>query len=119
MASKRNLKKEIRYICGDLALESILTAEYVPGANISKLNELVARIAILQEHALRNCGFAFDKAVRDFDSKADYRKALASYNAAAFKKFREDFNAQTAEIVKELNASIPQKQRELNKEIAQ
>lgn len=118
MANKRTLKKEIRYICGDLALESILTAEYIPGANISKLNELVARIAQLQEHAIVNTNFVFDKTRRDFESTAAYRKARTAYFNTAFRKFREEFNVKTAEIVKELNASIPQQQRDLNKEAA-
>lgn len=118
MANKRKLKKEIRYICGDLALETILTAEYIPGANISKLNELVAKIAAFQEHALRLTSFTFDKSPRDFENRAAYRKALAAYHATAYHKFREDFNKQMAEIVKELNAAIPQEQRDACKELA-
>lgn len=118
MANKRKLKKEIRYICGDLALETILTAEYIPGANISKLNELVAKIAALQEHALKLTSFTFDKSPREFENRAEYRKALAAYHTAAYAKFREDFNNQLSEIVKELNAAIPREQRDMCKELA-
>ena len=118
MAKKRNLKKEIRYICGDVALEAILTAEYIPHANISKLNELVTRIADFQDHAVRNVTFTFDKAPRDFENRALYRRARKAYYDAAFTKFRDDFNNQLAEIVKELNSAIPQQQRDLCKEIA-
>lgn len=31
MANKRDLKKQVKYICGDLATECMLAAEYVKG----------------------------------------------------------------------------------------
>lgn len=41
MASKRSLKKKIQYICGDIAGETIIAANYVDGFNREAANKIV------------------------------------------------------------------------------
>lgn len=118
MSNKRNLKKHIRYICGEIALEAIMTREFVENADMAMLNDVVVRLADLQEHSLKNATFAFEKTPRDFDSKAAYNKAARTYFRKAYKTFYEKFNLQIEEIVKSLNKAIPEAQRNINKEIA-
>ena len=54
MASKRNLKKQIRYICGEIAVECILARECVKDIDVAKMNEIVIKVADLQEKSVRN-----------------------------------------------------------------
>lgn len=119
MANKRDLKKQIRYICGEVAFECIMTREFVEGVDPKVLNDLVIKIADLQQHSLKNATFSFDKAPRDFESKHDYHKAASAYFHNAYKVFYAEFNKQLQAIVTDLNEAIPAAQREINKKIAQ
>ena len=87
MANKRILKKQIRYICGDVAAECIMSKIFIPGVNQEKFNDIVIKIAELQTTALARTNVAFDKAPRDFESGAAYRKARKQYFAKAFSAF--------------------------------
>ena len=103
MASKRNLKKQIRYICGEIAVECILARECVKDIDVAKMNEIVIKVADLQEKSVRNVSFAFDKVPHDFESRALYNKAAAKYFKNAYKVFYVEFNKHIQEIVKEMN----------------
>ena len=118
MANKRDLKKQIKYVCGELALECIMTREYVEGADIKLLNDLVLRAAELQTNSLKNATFSFDKTPSDFESRAVYNRAAEQYFKNAYAHFYKLFNTHVKEIVSELNKATPAAQRELNKKIA-
>ena len=47
MANKRDLKKEVRYICGGLATECLLAADYVKGVDRNVMRAIVGKIAAL------------------------------------------------------------------------
>lgn len=116
MANKRNLKKQVRYICGDIATECMLASTCIDGVDAKEMGRIVAEIAHLQEVALSSVSFSFDKVRSDFASKADYRKARSTYNRKAFTALREKFNNRIREIVKEMNAALPQAAKDANKE---
>ena len=88
MANKRDLKKQVKYICGDLATECMLAAEYVKGVVPAEMHKIVAEIASLQTSA---------------------------YNKKAFAALREKFNNKVQEIVKQMNAALPQAVKDANK----
>lgn len=115
MSSKRSIKKEVRYTCGNLAAECIIAKNIVPGADAAALSNIVIKIAQLQDVTLRKISFAFDKVAKDFSDASIYRKERHAYVAKAFKSLRKDFNQHVLEIVKEMNAAIPAEQKELNK----
>lgn len=112
MASKRSLKKKIQYICGDIAGETIIAANYVDGFNREAANKIVNEIAALQSETVAKISFAFDKAPRDFENRAEYNKARHAYNRAAFASLRSDFGKHVNEIVKEMNQAMPAEARE-------
>lgn len=118
MANKRDLKKEVRYICGGLATECLLAADYVKGVDRNVMRAIVGKIAALQANALQGVSFSFDKVASDFDSVADYNKERRAYYKAAFDSFRKKFNTRVQEIVKEMNAALPQEIKDANKEAA-
>lgn len=118
MANKRILKKQIKYICGEVALQCILTREYVDGTDREKLNNLVLSTADLQQKSLKNASFAFDKTPKDFATLAEYHKAASAYYRQAYSVFHKEFNAHIQDILKQLNAEIPAEQREINKKAA-
>ena len=115
MANKRDLKKQIHYVCGELALTCIFTRDCIPGVDLAKVNDIIVKVASLQSNALKHLNFSFDKARKDFNNPADYNKAKSVYERKAYKSITDEFNSKMAEIVKELNAQLSPEQRELNK----
>ena len=57
MANLRDLKKEVKYVCGDLAAECMIAESFIKGVDREKMNGLVVRIADLQSTALSGVNF--------------------------------------------------------------
>ncbi len=112
MTNKRQLKKYVKYVCGDLAAEIIIARHIFDGYDNKAVEKLVLDIAQLQETTLANISFAFDKAKHDFASAAEYRKALTTYRHTAYKKLLDEFHNGVEAIVKEMNAITPQTVRD-------
>lgn len=119
MANKRQLKKYIRFICGSIACECITAREFIDDIDPEKMNAIVVEVAMLQEQAVKNASFSFDKTPRDFESKKAYNKARRNYYSTAYTKLNAEFNEHIAKIVKEMNALLSDEQREINKKVAQ
>lgn len=115
MASKKDLKKKVRYMCGDMAAECIIAKTVVPGVDEATMKEIVIKIAKLQSATLRKISFAFDKVAKDYENNAQYKRARHEYMTKAYRSLSIEFNQQVASIVKEMNAALPQAQKDLNK----
>ena len=115
MSSKRLLKKLVRYMCGDIAAECIIARDVVPGIDATVMNNLVIKIAHVQSATLDKVTFAFDKVASDFENEAEYKRARSQYMKKAYRSLKIEFNKQVNEIVKEMNAALPQAQKDLNK----
>lgn len=109
MANKRSLKKQIRYICGDIAGESLLAKVLISGVNKDAMTDVIVKAAELQTTALCRINVSFDKTPKDFDNKGQYRAARRKYYRQAFNKLSESFNNQILSVVKEMNAAVPKK----------
>jgi hypothetical protein len=118
MATKRQLKKHIRYVCGDIAAELFIARQLFKGFDNDKVVAIINKIAALQVESVRNVTFDFDKSPRSFENKGLYRKARNAYFAQAYKTLRADFNNSVSEIVKEMNEAMPQEFKEANKQQA-
>lgn len=116
MSSKRDLKKLVRYMCGDMAAECIIAKTVVPGVDAKVMSDIVIKIARLQDATLRKLSFSFDKGAADFENGAAYKAARHAYMVKAYRSLKDEFNKQVAEIVKEMNAALPEAQKELNKQ---
>lgn len=115
MANKRQLKKEIRFVCGDLAAEILMARAIYPGFDKDAVTKIINDIAHLQESAVSAVSFSFDKTPRDFADGAAYRKALHAYNKQAYAKLAEEFHKGVEAIVKEMNQAMPEEVRQANK----
>lgn len=115
MASKKSLKKNVRYVCGDLAAECIMAKTFVDGIDAKVMSDIVIKIAQLQENTLRKISFSFDKVSKDFENKSIYNQTKNGHMKAAYHSLKADFNKKVLEIVKEMNAALPQAQKDLNK----
>ena len=112
MANKRIIKKNISCICGALAGDALL-ASYFDNVDRARIEDIVRRVAALQETSLARVSFWFDKSPRDFsgDMRA-YHKARKAYFRAGFEKLRNEFNQEVISILKELNEAVPEDVRE-------
>lgn len=115
MANKRILKKQIRHICGDLAVEAAIAIHMIPDINTGVMNDVIVSVADLQSNTLQKMSFSFDKVAHDFDVRTDYNKAKSDYNKAAYKKLIKTFNTSVREIVKKMNEALPEAQKLANK----
>ncbi len=115
MANKRVLKKQIKYACGDLAGECVLAINFVEGIDVEKMQDVILEIATLQTTTIKRVSFSFDKAVADFDSAHAYSVAKTKYFKQAYNTLRADFDQKVQEIVKSMNALLPQAQKDANK----
>lgn len=117
MANLRNLKKEVRYVCGDLAAECLLAKTFINGADKKILTEAVRQIAHLQESALDKVHFSFDHKPGDFATSRAFTAARSAYYHKAYRSFREKFYAQVNEIVHLMNTSLPKPAKEATSEL--
>lgn len=107
MANKRQLKKHIQAVCGELAAEILITRHMFEGFDDNKVNDIVNEIAVLQETTLANCTFAFDKVCKDFASRHDYNLARSNYYRAAYRHLLSDFSKGVLDVVKKMNEALP------------
>lgn len=114
MANKRNLKKQVNNICADLATECLIAGKYVKGVEPAKMDAIVQKIADLQSNALASISFAFDRIPSDFSNLMEYNKEKEAYFRKAYAAFREKFSAHVQEIVKEMNAALPDEVKKAN-----
>ena len=115
MANKRQLKKRVRYTCGDLAAELLMASHMLKGFDRQEVAEIIGEIAHLQEGTLRHATFSFDKSHASFENGAEYNKARTAYYRAAYKKLADEFNEKVGAIVKKMNAAMPQAVKDANK----
>lgn len=85
MANRRTLKKNINYICAELAAECVALMIYKPDVPIEDIDNLMRRIADLR---------------RDFVSRISHTEPGATKEF--YRKLRADFNAQTDDIIEVL-----------------
>lgn len=114
MASKRDLKKRIRNICGDLAGECIIAKSLVPGIDADKMNDIVYDIATLQTATLKRVTFVYDKSRKDFADCKVYNKTRGKYFVEAYSKLISEFDKNVNEIVSSMNKVLPAAQKEAN-----
>lgn len=112
MSNKRQLKKHVRYVCGDLAAELLVARSLYPGFDNDKVAEIIGKIAELQVSTIANASFSFDKARHDYQDAAAYNKERQAYNRKAYSKLNETFGNGIAEIVKMMNQAMPQSLRD-------
>lgn len=107
MANKRNLKKQVQYICGDIASECVMAIEFAPNIDIEKMENALEEVAKLQFATLEHITFSFDKTARDYASNKEYRHARSEYFKKAYNSIIKEFNAKVEEIVKMMNGAMP------------
>lgn len=106
-ANRRLLKKEIHRICGALAGECVLAKIAIPGIDREKLNRIIYQLADLQESALRLVSVDFPQTPKAFATRREYLTARRAYYKASFARLRAHFNSRVAELLKEMNATVP------------
>lgn len=82
MASRRQLKKNINYIIGELFTECLIQHLYIPETDKAKADELMGRILKIQDEFIKRISHTEAGNVKGF-----------------YKKFHVDFNAQVDEVI--------------------
>ena len=82
MASRRQLKKNVNYIAGELFTECLGNSMFIPGTDKEKADELMNEILKMQDDFICRVSHTEPGNVKGF-----------------YKKFRQDFNAKVNEII--------------------
>lgn len=109
MANKRQLKKMIKFVAGDIAGECLFTEATFEGVDTSKIPAIIVHLAEAQDNAIEKVSVCFDKIAKDFDSNKDYRTARKVFFKKCYGTLLQQFNSEIEEAVKEMNALRPKK----------
>lgn len=82
MASRRELKKNVNYIAGELFSECLINSMFVPGTDKAKADALMEEILFMQTDFVSRISHTEPGNVKGF-----------------YKKFRTDFNTKVNEII--------------------
>lgn len=118
MANKRELKKFIRNACGAMASEILIARSIFPSITRKNVYDIVRKIASLQAMTLRLVSVSYDKTPDAFEDIRAYRADKRSYYKLAYKKLLENFDAKLLEIIKDMNAALPEDVRAQLKDAA-
>ena len=106
--NKRYLKKRIRKMCGDTAVQILLNLP------VEVSHPLVIELAQLQSPTLSNVTFAFDRSANEYDDARQYNEARRAYNHAAYKRLNADFMESFLALVSKMNAALTPEQKAAN-----
>ena len=112
MANKRLLKKNIRFICGDIASECIFAEDTFEGLDLDKMDDVICRVAILQDAAIKKVSARFAQKPKEFANVAEYRKAKYAFAKSVEKEINQFVGDALEEIVKQMNALVPKAQKD-------
>lgn len=115
---KRQLKKEIRAVCGSLAAGCIFASMAADAETSAAYDDIIREIARMQSTALRLTNVTFPRSESSYADKKAYRKERTAYFKQAFRALKGNFNVHVDEILKKMNALLPPEQKEANKEAA-
>ncbi len=118
MSNKRNLKKSIKYACGNVAGECVYASLRLEGIDEEKIENIVCQVAMLQVTAVDKVTARFDKTRKDFADEKAYRKARRAYFKEYYAGVEKEFASSIDNIVKQMNDMLTPEQKEANKEAA-
>lgn len=82
MASRKELKKNVNYIAGELFTECLINSMFVPGTDKAKADELMTEVLRVQDDFISRISHTEPGNVKGF-----------------YKKFRSDFNTKVNDII--------------------
>lgn len=104
MANKRDLKKNIKNICGEIAAEAIFACYAYENIDVAKMNDMVIALADLQQDSIVKVSVSYDKNIKSFNGdKKAYQKAKSQYYQSCFKTLISQFNDTLKQVLAEMN----------------
>jgi hypothetical protein len=85
MAKRRDLKKNVNYVAGELLAECVVLSKFIPGVDKAKADALMVDVLNMQDEFISRISHTEPGNVKGF-----------------YKKFRQDFNAQVNTIIEGL-----------------
>ncbi|MDD7065342.1 MAG: hypothetical protein SOU49_08320 [Sodaliphilus pleomorphus] len=111
MANKRQLKKAIKYACGEIAGQCIVAANTLENTDVDQWDNIVINVALLQQEAVNRVSVDYDKTPSDFENRKAYNKARRAYFKQVEKALADYMHTQTEKVVEAMNALTPKAQK--------
>lgn len=116
MASKRDLKKYIKYTCADIAGECVFAMNFFVGIECDKMENIIIKAAYLQTETIDKVSVSYDKTLKSFNGNAfEYHKARKAYFKECYKSLRKELAEAVNALVNEMNSALSQEQKAANK----
>lgn len=116
MASKRDLKKYIKYTCADIAGECIFALDFFDGIDCEKMENIIVKAAYLQTEMIDKVSVSFDKTLKTFNGNTyEYNKARKAYFKKCYQSLRKELATSVNTLVEEMNSALSKEQKEANK----
>lgn len=117
MSNRRDLKKYVSAVCGDLAASILESAYTFEGISTADMRAIINEIAALQVETLAKVSVSFDKTPSSM-APDEYRKSRRAYYSKAYNALHDEFRTKVEAIVKKINAALPPEVRESMKAAA-
>lgn len=118
MANKRELKKYVEALGSAVANEMMVAYYNVEGIDSDAVASAIQTIIGAVAEAKGNCNRRFDRGVKAFADRKEYRRAKGAFFRALFNKIESDFDAKMEAALKTFNGALPEAYRQAQKEAA-
>lgn len=106
MANKRELKKYLKCVSGEVIEEALFISEYYDNVDGEKINAVIGKVLNLVVEKVSDVSVSFDKTCKisfNGDRKA-YNKAHATYYKACYHRLLSDFQEGINEAIKDIKS---------------
>lgn len=118
MANKREFKKNVEALGGELCENMMVTWYNVEGADKKAISNAIGKVLGGVEAARSHSNVFFDKGAKAFSNRHEYSKAKKAFFRQLFNKIIADYNQVINDALKEYNGALPQEVKDANKAIA-
>lgn len=111
MTNKRQLKRYIVERGNEIVTDIVIAHKIFPEIKAKDVADVITDTLELMQQSLQRTYIAYDRTPSQFENRAAYRRARHQYYSQAYRKLLEDFDASVAELVKKMNAALPEEVR--------
>lgn len=109
MANKRQFKKSLDALSSALVNEMMASLYNVEGAEASKINEAISKIAGAMVKAKKDTNKLFGKGMKEFENLAAYNASKAKFTKEKYDSAIAAYNDSLGEALKAYNEGMPKK----------
>lgn len=116
MANKREFKKALDFMGGELCENMMLTYVNEEKSDKKKISEAIGKILAATDSARKNANIFFDRGPKGYADRKAYSKEKRNFFKTLFDKIVTDYNEAISESLKIFNSALPESVKEEQKQ---